>query len=331
MPGETHDLDEVFESVLIDHRGRQSLFKMGKLGILWELDRATGAFVAATTSVIRPWSTSTRRPGRPPTGRARFRNRARNWSSAPDFQGIRNWRASAYHRHRRALHPHPSDLRQGHLQRGGARAAPDGRLLLLRQPAVDRLAVRGPAAPPEEPEHDGHLVAVDIDTGEIRWRHSTRLRSLAAALTTAGGLVVTADGDRYLYINDVETGDVLFQTRLPSPPQGFPSPTRPAAGSTWRFPSAGEGAGGAERAVRLRPAGAGDAVMSSDGSTAGTSRSSGGEEFGHAFDCLTQSEARYLARAPDVDTIRNRIAAAQQEEMARVAREVLTTGSASRT
>ncbi len=44
VPGETHDLDEVFESVLIDHNGRQSLFKMGKLGILWEIDRATGAW-----------------------------------------------------------------------------------------------------------------------------------------------------------------------------------------------------------------------------------------------------------------------------------------------
>ena len=32
--------------------------------------------------------------------------------------------------------------------------------------------------------------------------------------------------------------------------------------------------------------------------------------FGHTFDCLTQSEARYLARSPDVDTIRNRLAAA---------------------
>ena len=36
------------------------------------------------------------------------------------------------------------------------------------------------------------------------------------------------------------------------------------------------------------------------------------EKFGHAFDCLTQSEARYLARSPDADTIRNRIAAAEQ-------------------
>ena len=37
------------------------------------------------------------------------------------------------------------------------------------------------------------------------------------------------------------------------------------------------------------------------------------EHFGHSFSCLTQSEARYLARSPDVDTIRNRLAAAKQE------------------
>ena len=36
------------------------------------------------------------------------------------------------------------------------------------------------------------------------------------------------------------------------------------------------------------------------------------EHFGHTFDCLTQSECRYLARSPDVDTIRNRLAEAQQ-------------------
>ena len=37
------------------------------------------------------------------------------------------------------------------------------------------------------------------------------------------------------------------------------------------------------------------------------------EHFGHPFDCLTQSEARYLARSPDVDTIRSRLAEAQQD------------------
>ncbi|NKC14173.1 MAG: type I-U CRISPR-associated protein Cas5/Cas6 [Gammaproteobacteria bacterium] len=33
--------------------------------------------------------------------------------------------------------------------------------------------------------------------------------------------------------------------------------------------------------------------------------------FGHRFDCLTQSEARYLARSPSADTIRDRLAQAQ--------------------
>ena len=47
LPGETHDMDEVFESLLIDVEGRKQLFKMGKLGILWQLDRETGEFLGA--------------------------------------------------------------------------------------------------------------------------------------------------------------------------------------------------------------------------------------------------------------------------------------------
>lgn len=36
------------------------------------------------------------------------------------------------------------------------------------------------------------------------------------------------------------------------------------------------------------------------------------QRFGHSFDCLTQSEARYLERSPDADSIRDRIVAAEQ-------------------
>ena len=48
LPGETHDMDEVFENVLIDVKGEPSLFKMGKLGILWQLNRETGEIIRAT-------------------------------------------------------------------------------------------------------------------------------------------------------------------------------------------------------------------------------------------------------------------------------------------
>ena len=97
VPGETHDLDDVFESVLIDHEGRQSLFKMGKLGILWELDRATGEFVTAhdlgyqtLIDVDLETGETNYRPGVIPRV-------GEELEFCPDFQGIRNWRASAYH------------------------------------------------------------------------------------------------------------------------------------------------------------------------------------------------------------------------------------------
>ena len=47
IPGETHDMDETFERILVDAGGRSSVFTMGKLAILWELDRKTGAFLSA--------------------------------------------------------------------------------------------------------------------------------------------------------------------------------------------------------------------------------------------------------------------------------------------
>lgn len=34
IPGETHDLDDLYESVVVDRGNRRSLFKVGKIGIL---------------------------------------------------------------------------------------------------------------------------------------------------------------------------------------------------------------------------------------------------------------------------------------------------------
>ena len=216
VPGETHDLDDVFESVLIDHRGRRSLFKMGKHGILWELDRATGAFVAAhdlgyqdVLDVDPNTGEVTYRPEMIPVADVEL-------SFCPDFGGIRNWRASAYHPGTQLLYIpiHPTCVR--------------GMFTELEQVEGNDYYAnrgwfsRGSTVHPASGEHAGHLIAMDIDTGEIRWRHSTATRPGTAALTTAGGLVVSADSNRHLFIHDVETGAVLFETRLPASAQGFP-------------------------------------------------------------------------------------------------------------
>ena len=216
VPGETHDLDDVFESVLIDHRGRKSLFKMGKHGILWELDRATGAFVAAhdlgyqnLLDVDPQTGAVTYRPEMIPVAGVEL-------DICPDFLGVRNWRASAYHPATQALYIpiHPTCVR--------------GMFTELEQVEGNNYYAdsgwfsRGSRVHPDSGEHAGHLIAMDIDTGEILWRHSTTTRPGAAALTTAGGLVVSADTSRNLFIHDVETGAVLFRTRLPGSVQGFP-------------------------------------------------------------------------------------------------------------
>jgi alcohol dehydrogenase (cytochrome c) len=216
VPGETHDLDEVFESVLIDHDGRRSLFKMGKLGILWELDRTTGAFVAAhdlgyqnVLDVDPQTGQVTYRPGMIPQAGVEL-------EFCPSFGGIRNWYASAYHPGTQALYIpiHPTCV--------------TGVFTELEQEVGNNYYAnrgwrsQGTTAHPDSPDHRGHLIAMDITTGEILWRHSMATRPRSAALTTGGGLVVGADTDRYLYIHDVANGDVLFQTRLPASVQGFP-------------------------------------------------------------------------------------------------------------
>ena len=80
IPGETHDMDEVFERVLVDVDGRASSFSMGKLAILWQIDRKTGKFIAAHDPGYQ-----TLIDVDPKTGRAAYRptrSRKRAWSSA---------------------------------------------------------------------------------------------------------------------------------------------------------------------------------------------------------------------------------------------------------
>ena len=215
-PGETHDLDDVFESVLIDHRGRRSLFKMGKLGILWELDRDSGRFVAAHDLGYQDVLDIDQQTGRVTYKPEMIPEAGVEIAFCPDFGGIRNWRASAYHPETQALYIpiHPTCV-------SGVFTEIE-RIPGARYYANTGWLSRGSTVHPDSEPHRGHLIAMDIDSGRILWRHSMPTRPGAAALTTGGGLVVSADTERNLFIHDVSTGDVLFHVRLPGSAQGFP-------------------------------------------------------------------------------------------------------------
>jgi alcohol dehydrogenase (cytochrome c) len=214
IPGETHDLDEAFERILVDvDRGRSSVFTMGKLGILWELDRRTGAFVS-----VHDLRYQNVLDVDPRTGKATYRPNmipkpGVEIEFCPSSSGVKSLRAMAYHPDTQAFYiPLNLSCEKGTFTNvdrveGGGGAGGGRRRNLMH---------------PESPDGIGELLAMRAKTGEILWRHRTRTPPNTATLTTGGGLVVVGDFDRYLYVHEATTGTILFQTRLPTSVQGFP-------------------------------------------------------------------------------------------------------------
>jgi len=64
-PGETLDLDEVFERVLIDHGPQKTVMTVGKSGLMWKLDRVTGKFLDVKETVFQNvWAAIDMKTGR---------------------------------------------------------------------------------------------------------------------------------------------------------------------------------------------------------------------------------------------------------------------------
>ena len=213
LPGETHDMDEVFENILVDVGSRKSLFKMGKLGILWQLDRQSGRFVSAEdvgyqnlVNVDRTTGKVTYRPGMIPA-------LGQLIDFCPSTAGFKSWRAMAFHPETRAFYvPLLMTCQKGTFTdvtkvEGGGGLGQGRRENYYHPESGDNLA---------------QFAAMDSATGRILWLHRQRAPFNTAALTTGGGLVFVGDWNRYANAYDVRSGQLLWQNRLTTSPQGFP-------------------------------------------------------------------------------------------------------------
>jgi len=59
-------------------------------------------------------------------------------------------------------------------------------------------------------ESFGNVTAVDYNTGKIKWQKKTPLPMMGGALTTAGGLMFTGEGDGWFRAYDAASGKVLW-------------------------------------------------------------------------------------------------------------------------
>jgi alcohol dehydrogenase (cytochrome c) len=64
----------------------------------------------------------------------------------------------------------------------------------------------------EDMEHSrGWITAMDADSGTVRWKHETRLPTVAGVTTTAGGLVFTGQLSGEAIALDARDGKLLWQ------------------------------------------------------------------------------------------------------------------------
>ena len=214
IPGETLDMESSFERVLVDIDDRQYMVTVGKDGILWKLERATGKFVDFTETIYQNLFLPLDRG----IGRLRYRQDIIDAkigdivSVCPSIYGGHNWQSAAYSPETRAL------------------------IFPMFQLCVDMVGREvemteglggygGESRVYEMPGSNGKLgriAAWDINTMTERWSRTQRAMFVTAALNTGGGLTFIGDVDRYFKAYDTADGNLVWKTRLGAGPHGYP-------------------------------------------------------------------------------------------------------------
>lgn len=213
LPGETLDMDEVFERVLVDYDDRRSVFTMGKIAVLWEMALETGRFRNAHDLGYQTVADIDPRTGQVTYLEGTIPEIGEEVYWCPSTSGFKSWRAMSYYPEMETFFI-PINL--------NCETAVFG--------PVDRVAGGGGTGPvrrtnhhhPDSGEQLGEFLAMSMRTGEVQWRRRFRTPITSAALTTAGGLAIAGGWDRDIFVFDVRSGDTLWSTKLPTSIQGFP-------------------------------------------------------------------------------------------------------------
>jgi alcohol dehydrogenase (cytochrome c) len=199
-PGESFDLDEVFERILIDHGAQKTVMTTGKVGILWKLDRVTGKYLDSRETVFQNVFVKID----PKTGTPLYRpdivnQKVDQWlPSCPGPEGGKDWPPASYHQ--------PSDEMIIPLSQTCVMMLGSGTEMFYEMPGSDG--------------NLGRLSAYETNTMKPVWSLQQRSPFLTGVVSTAGNVAFVGDFDRVFHAFDTRTGKQLWTTRLGTTVQG---------------------------------------------------------------------------------------------------------------